>query len=132
MKKKEVPQDDANLFEGRTRELQYALDESGKYIAVKSLGWEPKNVVLQHAWADINDKLKAARKKVEEGKYSPLYYHMVKHLMNKRMLAKYAGISIIRVFLHLRPVFFKKMGSEYRERYKNVFEMESDADLASF
>lgn len=131
MKKEEVPQDDANMLAGRTRELQYAVDESGRYTAVKSLGWEPKNIVLQLAWSDINEKLEEARKKVEAGQYSPLYYHMKKHLMNKRMLAKYAGISIIRVFLHLRPGYFKKMSPEHRERYKNVFDMRTDADLTS-
>jgi len=49
MKDNEVPQDDANMMEGKFREPWDALDEDGKYTTVRSVGWDPKNVVMQDA-----------------------------------------------------------------------------------
>jgi hypothetical protein len=46
MKKKDVPQDDENLFEGKFKVVKYALDDDGNYGTVGSSGWEPENTVL--------------------------------------------------------------------------------------
>ena len=129
MKKKEVPQDDANMLEGKTRELQYAVDEKGNYTIVKSVGWEPKNIVLQQTWEEIHENLAQVRKSVKEGKYSPLYYHMKKHLLNKRMLAKYAEVSVFKVWLHLKPGRFAKLDEKYINKYKDALNMKPEEDL---
>ncbi len=131
MKKKEVPQDDANLLEGKTRELQYAVDEKGNYTIVKSVGWEPKNIVLQQTWEEINEKLEQVREQVKAGKYSPLYYHMKKHLLTKRMLAKYAGISVFKVWFHLKPKSYAKLSKENIEKYKKALNLKPEEDLGN-
>ncbi len=129
MKENQVPQDDANMLEGKTRDLQYAVDEHGKYTVVKSVGWEPKNIVLQQTWEDIHKRMNHARKLVKKGRYSPLYYHMKKHMMNKRMLGKYAGISVFRVWLHLKPKKYAKLNEKYIQKYKYAFNMKPEEDL---
>jgi len=129
MKEKEVPQDDANMLEGKTRELQYAVDEKGNYTVVKSVGWEPKNIVLQQTWEEINENLEQVREMVKAGKYSPLYYHMKKHLLTKRMLASYAGVSVFRVWLHLKPRKFAKLDEKYIKKYKDALNMKPGEDL---
>ncbi len=130
MKKDQVPQDDANMLEGKTRDLQYAVDEHGNYTIVKSVGWEPKNIVLQRTWEEINEKLNHAREQVKTGKYSPLYYHMKKHLMNKWMLAKYAGVNVCKVWFHLKPKGYAKLSPENIEKYKKALNMKPGEDIS--
>ena len=76
MKENEVPQDDGNLFEGKTRDVQYAVDKNGKYVAVKSIGWDPKNAMLHQAWEVENKKISEAKDLVIKGIKSPIYFHM--------------------------------------------------------
>lgn len=131
MKKNQVPQDDAGMFEGKSRDLQYAVDEDGNYTVVKSVGWEPKNIVLQQTWEDIRKRLDVVRKQVKQGRHSPLYYHMKKHLMNKRMLAKYAGVSVFKVWLHLKPKWYARIDKETLEKYKKALNMKPEEDLGN-
>jgi hypothetical protein len=130
MEKDKVPQDDENMLEGKTRELQYAIDESGKYVAVKSVGWEPKNIILKQEWELINEKVAKAKALVEKGKYSPLYYHMKKNLMSSRVLANYAEISWFKVLSHLKPKGFLKITEEQSKKYKYAFNMKESDDLS--
>lgn len=78
MKTTEVPQDDANMFEGKTHELQYAIDENGNYTTVKSVGWETKNQIMQQAWDVEKDKIQKALDAVLNGSKSPIYYFLYK------------------------------------------------------
>jgi len=130
MEKDKVPQDDENLLEGKTRELQYAVDEDGKYVAVKSVGWEPKNIVLQQEWELINEKVQHAKSLVEKDKYSPLYYHMKKGLMSSWVLAKYAEISWFKVIRHLKPKGYSKLNDDQIRKYKYAFNMKDSDDLS--
>ena len=93
MKAKEVPQDDANMLEGKTHELQYAIDENGKYTAVKSVGWDTKNIIMQQAWDVENEKIQKALDLVLKGTKSPIYYYRYKCLMDIKIIAMYTGFS---------------------------------------
>ena len=50
MKTTDVPQDDANMLQGKFREPVYSLDAEGNYTTVKSVGWDAKNEVMKEAW----------------------------------------------------------------------------------
>ena len=65
MKKEEVPQDDANMLEGKFRVVKYALNEKGEYEKVPSVGWEPENTALEQAWDVINERVETARQAVK-------------------------------------------------------------------
>ncbi|MBN1186275.1 MAG: hypothetical protein JXB49_28620 [Bacteroidales bacterium] len=129
MKVNEVPQDDANLFEGKTRDVQYALDENGKYTTVKSVGWDPKNTALQQAWEIENIKINDARKLVKEGFKSPLYYHMIRCLMNVKLVAAYTGYSKIKVKKHFKPSVFNKLTNKQLEKYLYTFGLKNIDEL---
>jgi hypothetical protein len=129
MKSKDVPQDDANLFEGKTRDVQYALDEEGKYTTVKSVGWEPKNIVMLQAWEYENNKISEAYKLVVEGKMSPVFYHMKKCLMDIKLLASYSGFSRFKVKRHFNPKVFKKLSDEKLDKYVYAFGMKTREEL---
>lgn len=129
MKEEEVPQDDANLFEGKTRDVQYALDKNGRYTTVKSVGWDPKNSAMIDAWEHEHKKISEARDLVRNGKKSPLYYHMKKSLMNVKLLSSYTGFSRFRVKRHFNPKVFSKLKDEVLERYLYAFGLKNIQDL---
>ncbi|MBA7525737.1 hypothetical protein ES705_17890 [subsurface metagenome] len=117
MKVNEVPQDDANLFEGKTRDVQYAIDQDGKYTTVKSVGWDPKNIVIQQAWEVEKKKISEARKLVEEGMKSPVYYHMKRCLMNVKLLSSYVRLPRYKVRRHFRPKWKLFLHQFYRTEF---------------
>jgi len=123
MKSTEVPQDDANMMQGKFREPVYSLDENGKYTTVKSVGWDPKNEVMQEAWDVINEKVEATREKVLAGELSPIAFHLENNLMDVSLLAKYMGFWKFKVKRHLKPKHFNKLKDEVLERYAEVFDI---------
>lgn len=123
MKSTEVPQDDANMMQGKFREPVYSLDENGNYTTVKSVGWDPKNEVMQEAWDVINEKVEATREKVLAGELSPIAFHLENNLMDVSLLAKYMGFWKFKVKRHLKPKHFKKLKDEVLEKYAEVFDI---------
>jgi len=126
MEKDKVPQDDANILEGKVRVVKYAVDGDGSYTKVKTVGWEPENIVLHQAWEVINEKVEDVRKKVHEGKLSPIAFHMEKQMLEPSMLAGYTGISIFLVKLHMKPWFFKRLSDKQLDKYAGAFRITRD------
>lgn len=132
MKKSEVPQDDAKMLDGKTQELQYALDENGNYTEVKSVGWEPKNIVMQQAWDEAKEDIIYSLKEIEKGNKSPLYYFMYKNLMDEKILSEYTGFWKITVKKHFKPKVFNNLSDKVLEKYKEVFKLNSIEELKKF
>lgn len=128
MKAKEVPQDDANMLQGKFKEPVYSVDENGNYTTVPSVGWDPKNAVMQQAWDNINEKVEEVRQKVLAGELSPIAYYMEKKIMDVGLLAKYVGKWKWTVKKHLKQKHFIKINEELLEKYADVFDL-SVADL---
>ena len=132
MKENEVPQDDANLFEGKTRDVQYALDENGKYVAVKSIGWDPKNTMLLQAWEVEDEKIQRAKELVINGIKSPIFYHMVRCLMDTKLLASYVKLPRYKVKRHFKPKVFSKLPAQILDKYVYAFGLKQKEDLTKF
>jgi len=129
MKESEVPQDDANMFEGKTKQIQYALNEEGKYVKVKSVGFEASNIAIEQAWEEVNESIKEALEEVKSGKKSPIYYYMRKEIMDVGILAESVNIAKWRVKRHFKPKVFSKLSKETLEKYRIVFSLESIESL---
>ena len=121
MKAKDVPQDDANMLQGKLREPIYSLDENGNYTTVQSVGANPKNEVMKEAWDQVNEKVEHARNKVLSGEMSPLGYYIEKNIMDIGLVAKYMGIWRWTVKRHLKPNIFARLKEETLEKYAQVF-----------
>jgi len=121
LKTKDVPQDDANMLQGKLREPIYSLDENGNYTTVQSVGWNPKNEVMKEAWDQVNEKVENARNKVLSGEMSPLGYYIEKNIMDIGLVAKYMGIWRWTVKRHLKPNIFARLKEETLEKYAQVF-----------
>ena len=123
MKAKEVPQDDADMMRGKFREPVYSVDENGKYTTVRSVGWDPKNAVMQQAWDNINEKVEDIRRKVILGELSPIAYYMEKQIMDTGLLAKYMGLWRWKVKKHLKPKYFNQLSDDLLQRYAEIFDL---------
>ncbi len=124
MKESEVPQDDANMLDGKLREPCYALDDNGKYTTVRSVGWEPKNIVMQDAWDAVYEKVAETKNRVKAGELSPIAYYMEKQLMDTSVLAAYTGFFRWTVKRHLKMKAFKKLNDIKLQKYADVFEID--------
>jgi len=130
MEKDKVPQDEG-ITAGITREVQYAVDENGKYVKTLSKGWEPKNIVNELAWEDIQEMVDIADEKIKAGKASPIMHFMAKNQMDVTLLSDYAELPKWKVKRHLKAKCFKKLKQDQIEKYAKVFEI-SVEELVNF
>ena len=129
MKIEDVPQDQGMMSDER-REVCYAIDGKGRYSLVPSHGWDPKNVANSQAWQQIHQRVSRVTAQVRAGRRSPLAYHMARHQMSLGLLASYARLSRLRVWLHLRPQGYRRLTPELRRRYAGIFAIEpAELDL---
>jgi len=120
MKKDEVPQDLSSL--GKiTREVCYATDSEGKYVAALSSGWDVKITALDVAWGDIEKRIAAAKEKVLNNESSPLLFFMEYRLMDLAILAGYTGFWQWQIKRHLKPEVFNKLSTKQLEKYAEAF-----------
>lgn len=123
MKEKDVPQDKKFLIEGRVRDLCYAVDEDGNYKQVMSTGWDPKNEAIEQAWNEIHENAKTIAGKVLEGTLSPIAYYMEKAMMDVKLLAGYTGFLRLKVKRHLKPLVYKSLKEDVKQKYADVFKI---------
>ena len=122
MKIDEVPQDRGMMNDHR-KEVCYAVDDQGNYVLAGSAGWDPKNIANGQAWELIDKAAGAALQRVRRGQASPLSYHMARHQMSVGLLAKYAGVGRLKVWLHLKPGPFRRLSPAGLQRYAEVFDI---------
>lgn len=130
MKKEELPQDNSPLG-NITRELCYVKDKDGKYTTDLSLGWDVKKAALENAWDDIHEQMEEAKQAVANGERSPIYYFMIKNLMDIPVLSGYTGFWGFTIKRHLKPGVFKRLSDKKLARYATAFEMSID-ELKNF
>jgi len=125
LKKSEIPQD-KSLLEGFTREVDYAVDESGKYTSGLSTGWEVKTSALDLAWDDIHKRVTEAKEKVLGGVASPVLFFMELKLMDPSILSAYTGFWQWQVKRHMKASVFKKLPDRKLQKYADLFEIKLD------
>lgn len=130
MEKDKVPQDEG-ITEGISREVQYAIDENGKYVKTFSKGWEPKNIVNGLAWEDIQELVDIADEKIKSGKASSIMHFMAKNQMDVTLLADYAELPKWKVKRHLKSKGFNKLKQNQLENYAKIFGISVD-ELINF
>jgi hypothetical protein len=132
MKLSEVPKDDANVMEGKTSFVQYAVDENGNYVQAKSPGFQPANIALEQAWDEVNERVAEALEMVAQGAKSPLYFFMHREIMDYSILAEYMGLMRWRVKRHMKPKVFAKLKTETLQKYARIFKLEDISELTNF
>ena len=125
MRKDDIPQDDGALNK-LTKEICYAVDDSGKYTTELSTGWEVKATALDVAWKDIEIRIENARQKVLQNEASPILYFMELRLMDLGIVAAYTGYWKWKIKQHMKPGVFKKLNEKKIQRYAEAFNVTPD------
>ncbi len=125
MKKEDIPQDYGSLSKA-TKEMCYAVDETGKYVTELSTGWEVKATALNVAWKDIEERVAAAKQKVLNNEASPILYFMELRLMDIAIVAAYTGYWKWQISNHLKPEVFKKLTDKKLKKYAEAFNVGVD------
>jgi hypothetical protein len=120
MKIKEIPQDDSALRDF-TNEVCYAKNEEGKYETSLSKGWDVKKTALDAAWSDIDQQQADALASVKNRTASPIYYFMLKNLMDISLVSQYTGFWKITIKRHFKPNVFDKLSDSKLEKYAKAF-----------
>ena len=123
MRKEDVPQDEGP--ESELHRLMWAVDETGRYVTVPSVGWDPSNTGFLKYWEFLGKLIHEARAAVARGEKSPLWYWMSVNLLSEGMLADYMGLWKWRVRRHMRPAVFAKLAPTMLERYAAIFRISS-------
>jgi hypothetical protein len=125
MKKDEIPQDPSGL-DKFTKEVCYAVDESGNYITQLSSGWEVKSDALGITWEDINKKVERAKQAVIKGELSPIAYYIELRVMDLPIVSAYTGFWKWTIKRHLKPSIFSKLSNSTLQKYADLFEVSVD------
>lgn len=111
------------MHEGAFKQLFYAVDDTGNYVPVSSVGWEPENVAMEQAWEEVRAKVEKARQRVLAGELSPIGYYMEKTLMDLPLLASYVRKFQWQVKRHLKPAAFNRLSDRMLQRYAAAFKI---------
>ncbi len=126
MKIEEVPQDLKYYKDTVIRDVNYAVDEDGKYRVVMSDGWDAKNIALDAAWDEVNEQCEEILERIRKGESSPLEYHAAKNLMSIDLLSDYTGFSKRKIRKHFQPKNFAKLDDETLSTYADVLRITVD------
>lgn len=129
MKKEDTPTTPNNLFNGETKGV-YTIDENGEYVMTQTTGWDPEITALTQALEEIDRLTDEARKRVLQGKSSPLEYHMYARRMDLPMLASAMGKFQWQVRRHFRPEIFKRLNKKTQSLYAQVLDIDEQQLLS--
>jgi hypothetical protein len=120
MKKENIPQDPSGL-NNFTKEVVYATDNNGNYVTELSSGWEVKSTALNVAWKDIEERITAAKQKVQNKEASPVLFFMELRLMDAGIVSAYTGFWKWQIKRHLKPAVFEKLSPKKIQKYAEAF-----------
>jgi hypothetical protein len=122
MKKDEIPQDPSPL-DKFTKEVCYAVDETGEYTTALSRGWQVKADALGITWEEAQARTAKAREKVRNGEASPILFFIELNMMDLPIVAAYTGFWQWTVKRHLKPDVFKNLSDKKLQKYAEVFDI---------
>jgi len=115
-----------NQAYGQFREMLYSYGANGKFEKNVGFHGEADRVTLQQAWDLFNDRIEAARRKVQAGEASPILYYIEKTLVTPMDLSMTTGIMIWRVKRHLKPKVFNRLSEKTLKKYAEAFNITLD------
>lgn len=123
MKVSEVPQDGKDTV-GDTTRVNYAVDEQGKIIPVRSTGWDVQVTVSQSLKSIFEENADEAKERCRQGLSSPIEYFMHLFGLDLAQLARHMGLSKRTVRAHMKPEVFANLDDATLARYADLFETE--------
>lgn len=121
----DIPQDNSKTYHGH-RKIIYGT-RNGHYQAATSTGWQDEAFATEQAVADLDTQTAVARREVEAGRRSPLYYHMFRYRYDESSLAQSTGLWRWQIRRHFRPEVFAKLKPATLDKYAQAFQLSPEA-----
>ncbi|MDO4693588.1 MAG: hypothetical protein Q4A62_03040 [Eikenella sp.] len=125
MKIDNIPQDNSKTYHGHQKIIYGTRD--GQYQAATSTGWQDEAYATEQAVADLDEQTAAARRAVEQGRRSPLYYYMFRYRYDETSLAQSTGLWRWQIRRHFRPEVFAKLKPAVLAKYAQAFPLSPEA-----
>ena len=111
----DIPQDDSPSYRGHQK-IIYGT-RNGRYQAATSTGWQDESYATVQAVAELEEQTEAAKRAVERGERSALYYHMFRSRHDEASLAMAAGVWRWQLRRHLQPALFGRLPEKTLAKY---------------
>ena len=121
MKIDDIPQDNSKSYHGHQKIIYGTRD--GHYQAATSTGWQDEAYATEQAVADLDQQTAAAFEAVQAGRYSPLYYYLLRYRYDEGSLAQSTGLWRWQIRRHFRPEVFAKLSPRILAKYAQAFQM---------
>ncbi len=125
MKSSQVPQEKISTYGGHKKAI-YATGVHGRYTRVASSGWRVEEAATRQALEEFARLAVSARRQVEEGKASPLLFHMYDRRMDLQTLSQATGLFKWRIKRHFSPRVFSRLSPKLLDRYGDALGMEPE------
>ena len=125
MKKSSVPQHNISTY-ADNKKAMYATDQNGEYTIITSTGWNVEEEVTKQALAELERLTETARREVESGSKSPLFFHMYNRRMDLQTLAQSTGLYKWRITRHFKPGIFAGLSTKLLLCYSEALGIEID------
>ena len=124
MKIDDIPQDNSASYHGHRKVIvRYPRRH---YEAATSNGWQDEAYATEMAVCELDAQTQTARKAVEKGEYSPLYYHMFRCRYDETGLAMAAGVWKWQLRPAFRPEVFAKLPAKTLQKYADACQISID------
>ena len=120
----DIPQDDSPSYRGHQK-IIYGT-RNGRYQAATSTGWQDESYATVQAVAELEEQTEAAKRAVERGERSALYYHMFRSRHDEASLAMAAGVWRWQLRRHFRPEVFARLSAKTLARYAEAFQIPAE------
>jgi len=105
-------------------ELLFNYQKDGSYTKRVGYDYVPEGEMLYYdVWKMFRERFESAKKKVQNGERSPIWYHMEKTLIDLSNFAKLVGIASWRVKRHLKPRIFSKLNPRTVKKYADALDI---------
>jgi hypothetical protein len=122
MKEEDVPQDASPTY-GGLQKLVYAVDKDGKYVGVRTSGWDVEAYATLSAVEAFEEQAREALDRARAGLAAPLEHHMHARRMDMSTLSVATGYPQWRIRRHLRADVFSKLADAKLEPYAKALGM---------
>jgi len=105
-------------------ELLFNYNEDGTYTKRVGYNYLPEGDMLYYdVWKMFDERFESAKKMVQNGEKSPVWYHMEKNLLDLSNFSKIVGIASWRIKRHLKPKVFSKLNRRIYKKYADALDI---------
>ncbi len=116
--------DEERAYKEDLTELLFDYNGDGTYTKRVGYNYLPDGDMLYYdVWKMFDERFESAKKMVQNGEKSPVWYHMEKNLLDLSNFSKIVGIASWRIKRHIKPKVFSKLNPSIYKKYADALDI---------